>query len=135
MSISARKSGERIDRRDLLKAAALAPMLATIACATDAKPLATSSGKPAGSKRKPRNLPVILSDDPSKRDVGVYGQGEEFFQKHNDGELTPDDLRVLELPRHAPHAHRLVFRTPVNGERIEVISPLAADLTASIAER
>jgi 23S rRNA pseudouridine1911/1915/1917 synthase len=65
----------------------------------------------------------------------LYGYGEEFFQKETDGELTPADLRVLELPRHALHAHRLVFVTPAGNKRVEVISPLAADLAAFLAER
>jgi arylsulfatase A-like enzyme len=64
---------ERLGRRDLLKAAALAPILATVACATDSKPHADSPAEPAVAKRKPRNLLVILSDDQSKHDLGVYG--------------------------------------------------------------
>jgi 23S rRNA pseudouridine1911/1915/1917 synthase len=65
----------------------------------------------------------------------LYGYGEEYFQKESDGELTPDDLRVLELPRHALHAHRLVFTTPAGGQRVEVISPLALDLAAFLEQR
>jgi len=85
------KAGERLDRRDLLKAAALAPMLATVACSTDAKPGADSPPKAAVAKRKPRNLLVILSDDQSKRDLGVYGN-RECKSPHLD-RLAHDGLR------------------------------------------
>ena len=57
----------------MLKAAALAPVLATVACSADGKQHASSPAAPATSKRKPRNLLVILSDDQSKHDLGVYG--------------------------------------------------------------
>ena len=65
----------------------------------------------------------------------LYGYGEEFFQKYNDGELTPADIARLELPRHALHHHRLAFAHPRTGERVEVKSPLAEDLAAFLRSR
>ncbi|MFT5051162.1 MAG: 23S rRNA pseudouridine1911/1915/1917 synthase [Chlamydiales bacterium] len=53
---------------------------------------------------------------------------EEMFQKHADGCLADDDLRTLQMPRHALHNHRLVFRTPVDGTRVEAMSPMPADM-------
>jgi len=65
----------------------------------------------------------------------LYGYGEEYFQRYHDGELTPEDVRALELPRQALHHHRLVFQQPTTGERVEVTSPIAADMAAFLAER
>jgi 23S rRNA pseudouridine1911/1915/1917 synthase len=62
----------------------------------------------------------------------LYGYDEQYFQKAADGTLTDDDLRALELPRQALHHHRLVFRSPSSGQRIEVVSPLARDLAAHL---
>ncbi|TDJ67784.1 MAG: RluA family pseudouridine synthase [Planctomycetota bacterium] len=58
----------------------------------------------------------------------LYGPDERLFEREIDGELDLADRRALELPRHALHSHRLVFRTPASGARIEVTSPLAEDL-------
>jgi RluA family pseudouridine synthase len=60
----------------------------------------------------------------------LYGYDEQYFQKAADGTLTDDDLRALQLPRQALHHHRLVFTSPISGERVEVVSPLAVDLGA-----
>jgi 23S rRNA pseudouridine1911/1915/1917 synthase len=65
----------------------------------------------------------------------LYGGDDSYFQKQNDGELTPEDVRALELPRQALHHHRLVFTHPRTSERVEVISPLAPDLAAFLATR
>jgi 23S rRNA pseudouridine1911/1915/1917 synthase len=65
----------------------------------------------------------------------LYGYDENLFQKAADGALTPEDYRVLELPRHALHSHRLVFTSPATGQRAEAISPLAADLARFLDER
>lgn len=65
----------------------------------------------------------------------LYGYGEEYFQRYNDGELTPDDIKKLELPRQALHHHRLVFQQPTSGERVEVISPLATDMASFLSAR
>jgi 23S rRNA pseudouridine1911/1915/1917 synthase len=65
----------------------------------------------------------------------LYGGDDSYFQKQNDGELTPEDVRALELPRQALHHHRLVFTHPRTHERVEVKSPLAPDLAAFLATR
>jgi 23S rRNA pseudouridine1911/1915/1917 synthase len=60
----------------------------------------------------------------------LYGVDEELFLRTARDELTERDLVQLGLPRHALHNHRLAFRSPASGERVEVKSPLAADLRA-----
>jgi 23S rRNA pseudouridine1911/1915/1917 synthase len=65
----------------------------------------------------------------------LYGPDENYFQKAADGTLTDADLTALEFPRQALHAHRLVFRSPRSGERVEVVSPLARDLAAFLETR
>jgi 23S rRNA pseudouridine1911/1915/1917 synthase len=65
----------------------------------------------------------------------LYGIGEEYFLRHAHGELDDADLVELGLPRHALHNHRLVFTSPSTGARVEVQSPLAADLRAYLQER
>jgi len=65
----------------------------------------------------------------------LYGPDDALFERAADGELTAADLRRLELPRHALHNHRLVFVSPATKERVEVISPLAADLRAFVDEQ
>jgi 23S rRNA pseudouridine1911/1915/1917 synthase len=46
-----------------------------------------------------------------------------------DGELRPEDLLLLELSRHALHAHRYRLRHAVTGEMLELVSPLPRDLS------
>jgi 23S rRNA pseudouridine1911/1915/1917 synthase len=58
----------------------------------------------------------------------LYGHDEELFQKSLDGRLTKEDLRALGMPRQALHNHRVVFRSPATKERVEVSSPLPADM-------
>lgn len=65
----------------------------------------------------------------------LYGYGDEYFQKYHDGELTPQDITTLELPRQALHHHRIVFTHPSRPERIEVKSALPADMAACLATR
>ncbi|MCY3001023.1 MAG: RluA family pseudouridine synthase [Planctomycetota bacterium] len=65
----------------------------------------------------------------------LYGYGEHYFQKYNDGELTPEDLAVLELPRQALHHHRLTFTHPRTGAAMAIESPLARDLAEFLASR
>ena len=60
----------------------------------------------------------------------LYGPDEEIFLRGARNELTERDQELLGLPRHALHNHRLVWRSPRSGERIEVTSPLAEDLSA-----
>lgn len=65
----------------------------------------------------------------------LYGYGDEYFQRSADGELTAEDLRVLELPRQALHNHRLAFSDPRNEQCVEVVSPLAPDLAEFLESR
>jgi 23S rRNA pseudouridine1911/1915/1917 synthase len=65
----------------------------------------------------------------------LYGVDERLFQRHLDGPLSADDLRTLELPRHALHSHRLAFLSPRSRQRIEVVSPLAPDLATWLRQR
>jgi 23S rRNA pseudouridine1911/1915/1917 synthase len=58
----------------------------------------------------------------------LYGDDEELFQKGLDGTLSRADLIDLGMPRQALHNHRVVFRSPASGARIEVTSPLPADM-------
>ncbi|MFT4541045.1 MAG: 23S rRNA pseudouridine1911/1915/1917 synthase [Planctomycetota bacterium] len=58
----------------------------------------------------------------------LYGPDEMIFQRASDGELTESDYEELEMPRQALHNHRLVFDTPAGGKRVEVVSPLPADM-------
>ena len=65
----------------------------------------------------------------------LYGPDEEYFCRQADGTLDEADLEVLELPRHALHSHRLVFTSSVNGQPVEVVSPLARDLREHLSVR
>lgn len=58
----------------------------------------------------------------------LYGPDEGCFPRGADGELTSADLALLELPRHALHAHRLELPHPITGERLRIEAPLPADL-------
>jgi 23S rRNA pseudouridine1911/1915/1917 synthase len=58
----------------------------------------------------------------------LYGPDERAFARAADGELTPDDLRMLELPRHALHAARLGLAHPVTGARLVIEAPLPPDM-------
>jgi 23S rRNA pseudouridine1911/1915/1917 synthase len=60
----------------------------------------------------------------------LYGPDEACFTRNADGELTDDDLAMLELPRHALHAHRVAFKHPSTGARVQVTAPLPAELDA-----
>lgn len=58
----------------------------------------------------------------------LYGPNERFLARAADGELTPEDLALLELPRHALHAHRYELPHPFTNDQLVVVSPLARDL-------
>ncbi|MBK7581838.1 MAG: RluA family pseudouridine synthase [Myxococcales bacterium] len=60
----------------------------------------------------------------------LYGPDERMLARAADGELTEADLRALELPRHALHAHRYRLTHAITGAQLELESPLAADLAA-----
>jgi len=60
----------------------------------------------------------------------LYGADADVFEKSLDGRLTRADLADLGMPRHALHNHRVAFRSPATGERVEVRSPLPPDMAA-----
>ena len=60
----------------------------------------------------------------------LYGPDEDCFARGADGELTEDDVRLLELPRHALHAARLSLTHPMTGGPLVVEAPLPDDLRA-----
>lgn len=58
----------------------------------------------------------------------LYGPSERLLAKAADLQLTEEDLALLELPRHALHAHRYRLLHAVTGEPLDLISPLPPDL-------
>jgi 23S rRNA pseudouridine1911/1915/1917 synthase len=60
----------------------------------------------------------------------LYGPDEGCFTRNADNALTPEDLVLLELPRHALHARRIAFAHPTTAERVEVTAPWPAELLA-----
>jgi len=58
----------------------------------------------------------------------LYGPDENCFARGADGELTEEDARLLELPRHALHAARLALAHPMTRAPLSVEAPLPADL-------
>ena len=65
----------------------------------------------------------------------LYGPDDRLLARAADGELTEADLVLLELPRHALHAHRYVMTHAVTGEALELVAPLSADLDKFWSER
>ena len=60
----------------------------------------------------------------------LYGADERLLARAADGLLRPEDIALLELSRHALHAHRYRLRHAVTGQALELVSPLPADLAA-----
>jgi 23S rRNA pseudouridine1911/1915/1917 synthase len=58
----------------------------------------------------------------------LYGPDERLLARAADGELDAKDLALLELPRHALHAHRYQLPHAITGEKLSLTSPLAEDL-------
>jgi 23S rRNA pseudouridine1911/1915/1917 synthase len=58
----------------------------------------------------------------------LYGPDDRLLARAADGELTPEDLVSLELPRHALHAHRYSLHHAVTGVPLNLIAPLPHDL-------
>jgi len=58
----------------------------------------------------------------------LYGPDEDCFARGADGELTEEDLVMLELPRHALHAARMALEHPVLGGPLVMEAPLPPDL-------
>lgn len=65
----------------------------------------------------------------------LYGAGEDAFIEFCDRGMTRDLALRLELPRHALHAWRIRLPHPTDGTRLEVVSPLAWDLTEFLAAK
>jgi 23S rRNA pseudouridine1911/1915/1917 synthase len=58
----------------------------------------------------------------------LYGPDDGLFARGVDGELTPEDNTLLELPRHALHAAELSLDHPITGDRLHIEAPLPSDL-------
>ena len=58
----------------------------------------------------------------------LYGPDERMLARSADGELTDADRELLELPRHALHAHRYALTHPLTGGALDLVSPLPPDL-------
>jgi 23S rRNA pseudouridine1911/1915/1917 synthase len=58
----------------------------------------------------------------------LYGPDERMLARAADGELTAEDLALLELPRQALHAHRYALEHPLTREALDLRAPLPADL-------
>jgi 23S rRNA pseudouridine1911/1915/1917 synthase len=58
----------------------------------------------------------------------LYGPDESAFARSADGELTPEDLVALEMPRHALHAARFELPHPMTGLPLAVEAPLPEDM-------
>ncbi len=65
----------------------------------------------------------------------LYGADDGLFLRGAESELSQEDSRVLGLPRHALHNHRLVVTHPRSGARVELKCPLAADMGEFLANR
>jgi len=59
----------------------------------------------------------------------LYGPDERLLARAADGELTPEDLRLLEHPRQLLHAERYDFLHPMTQEPLSLIAPLPHDLS------
>ncbi|HJO25825.1 MAG: RNA pseudouridine synthase [Planctomycetes bacterium] len=60
----------------------------------------------------------------------LYLGGEDVFERALADALTAEDRSRLGLGRQALHHHRLTFTCPDSGERIQVVSPMPADMEA-----
>lgn len=58
----------------------------------------------------------------------LYGPDERLLARAADGELRAEDLVLLQLARHALHAHRYRLRHAVTGQPLDLVSPLPPDL-------
>jgi 23S rRNA pseudouridine1911/1915/1917 synthase len=54
----------------------------------------------------------------------LYGPDERLLARAADGELTDEDRRLLELERHALHAHRYRLQHAITGQELDLVSPL-----------
>lgn len=58
----------------------------------------------------------------------LYGPDEIYLARGADNELTDEDLRILELPRHALHSTFYRLLHPFTGREVEFHAPLPPDL-------
>jgi 23S rRNA pseudouridine1911/1915/1917 synthase len=58
----------------------------------------------------------------------LYGPDERMLARAADGELTDEDLLLLEHPRQLLHAERYDFTHPMTGEPLSLVAPLPGDL-------
>jgi 23S rRNA pseudouridine1911/1915/1917 synthase len=65
----------------------------------------------------------------------IYGHPDEVFRSYCANGLTDELLEMLELPRHALHAHTIEIPHPATGDPLRVESPLPADLRAYLSAR
>jgi len=64
----------------------------------------------------------------------LYGPDQDLFARGADGELTAEDLTLLELDRQALHASDLGIDHPVTGERLLIEAPLYPDMATFWSE-
>ncbi len=60
----------------------------------------------------------------------LYGPDERLLARAADGELTEDDLKLLEHPRQLLHAERYDFTHPMTQAPLNLLAPLPHDLRA-----
>ena len=58
----------------------------------------------------------------------LYGPDESAFARGSDGELTEDDVVMLEMGRQALHAHVIELDHPHSGERLRIEAPMYDDM-------
>lgn len=58
----------------------------------------------------------------------LYGPDERMLARAADGELTEEDLRLLEHPRQLLHAERYDFTHPMTERELSLVAPLPQDL-------
>ncbi len=58
----------------------------------------------------------------------LYGPDESAFARGADGELTEDDVTMLEMPRHALHAAMMALPHPITGDPLEIVAPVPDDM-------
>ena len=58
----------------------------------------------------------------------LYGPDDRLFARGADGQLTEEDVALLELSRHALHAARLSFNHPRTGVRLTVEAPMPEEI-------
>jgi 23S rRNA pseudouridine1911/1915/1917 synthase len=60
----------------------------------------------------------------------LYGPDERLLTRAADGELSAEDLELLELPRHALHAWQHALTHAFSGDALRIVAPLPQDLRA-----